>query len=127
MACSNCNRDTNDTKWGPWCDPCGGVHVNGKLFFRHVATVDGPGGRFPIVFDISTSDYAYMMRVVNPPSEKRDMDGFSRPLLAVAHGTLDAMIALSFPDAAGDGSRQPELSAAPSSTELERAIIESRI
>jgi hypothetical protein len=123
MSCVTCNRETHDNAWGPWCDVCGGVSFKpGQVFFRHVATVYGPGGRFPIVWDTSTSDYAYMHKDPNPPSLKRDIDGFRRPPVRVSHGSLDAMIALSYPDVAGDG-ESPTLVSAPSATPHERSLI----
>lgn len=110
--------------WGSWCDPCGGVYIRpGVQLIRHVATVEGAGGRFPIVFDLSTSDYAYVFK--DPHTEapvKRDMDGFHRSHLRIAHGTLDAAIALSYPDAKGNGT-EVFLSAAPSSTHEERKLV----
>jgi hypothetical protein len=93
------------------------------VFFRHVATVDGPGGRFPIMYDESTSDYAYMHKTPNPPTNKTDMDGFKRPRMRVSHGSLDAVIAVAYPDVRGEDGGQPELSAAPSATESEKAIV----
>jgi len=130
MACVTCHSDTHESRWGPWCDACHGVSIApGQLFFRHVATVEGPGGRFPIVFDLSTRDYAYMFKdpVPAPPRERRgvdDMDGFRRPPMRIAHGTLDAMIALSYGDVKGDGDgTNLELSASPASTPEERILI----
>lgn len=123
--CPTCKGETQETAFGQWCDPCGGVSFKpGQLFFRHVATVEGPGGRFPIVWDISTSDYAYMHKDHNPESAKVDMDGFRRPRARVSHGSLDAMIAISYSDVRGgvDGA-ELLLSAAPSATPEEKALV----
>lgn len=129
MACFMCGGQTHDDNpWGPWCDACGGIAAGpGRLLFRHVATVEGPGGRFPIVWDVSTSDYAYMLKTPHPPDPKRDkqrdMDGFKRPRVQVAHGTLDAVIAISYPDVKGEADEGVYLYPAPTSTEEERAIM----
>lgn len=125
MTCKNCGGAAIMNEWGPWCDACGGVPLRpGELIFRHVATVYGPGGRFPIVFDATTSDYAFMHRKLNPPSNKRDIDGFRRPRVRVSHGPLDAIIAVSYPDVRGEGDdAQIRIAAAPSSTELEKRIV----
>lgn len=122
--CPTCNGETSELeRWGPWCDTCGGVSFKpGQLFFRHVATVYGDGGRFPIVFDVSTGDYAYMHKEPNPPSDKKDIDGFKRPTVRVSHGSLDAVIAVSYPDVRGD-SGEAHLAAAPSATPEEKAIV----
>jgi hypothetical protein len=97
----------------------------GTLFFRHVATVEGPGGRFPIVYDLSTSDYAYMHKDLNPESDKKDIDGFRRPRARVSHGALNAVIAVSFPDVRPREGEEGGvfLSAAPSATPEEKAIV----
>jgi len=122
--CPTCKGETRDSQFGSWCDPCGGVSYKpGVLFFRHVATVDGPGGRFPVVYDLSTSDYAYMFKDPAPSRPGRDLDGFRRPTVRVAHGSLDAMVALSYKDVKGDESAPPLLSVAPTSTKEERYIL----
>jgi len=124
MACVSCKGDTVDNPWGPWCDACGGVSFKpGQLFFRHVATVDGPGGRFPIVYDVSTSDYAYILKDPNPDVDKIDGDGFHRPSAQVVHGSLDAVIAISYPDVRGGGPDQPSLFPSPASTPEERQLM----
>jgi hypothetical protein len=124
--CPNCGGSVQETLFGPWCDPCGGVVFKpGPPFFRHVATVDGAGGRYPIVFDVSTGDYAHMRPGVLRVAAGRSVEGeFKRPMVEVAHGSLDAVIALSYPDAKGEGEGPPELSSAPSATPEERALIE---
>lgn len=124
--CVTCKGETKETTFGPWCDVCGGVSFKpDQLFFRHVATVDGPGGRFPIVYDMSTSDYAYMHKEPNPPSNKRDIDGFHPPRARVSHGSLDAMIAISYPDVRAPIGQQSEvhLSASPKATPEEMVLI----
>jgi hypothetical protein len=87
-----------------------------------VATVDGKGGRFPIVYDLSTSDYAFMHKDPNPNAGEVDFDGFHRPPVQVSHGSLNAVISVSYPDARG-GEGEVEISAAPSATPEEKAIV----
>lgn len=109
--------------WGPWCNTCGGVRFKpGPLFFRWAATVQGPGGTFPIVYDISTSDYAYMHKTANQPSDKKDIDGFRRPTRQVSHGTLDACIAVAYVDCK-DGQEDAELSVQPSPFTTEEELV----
>lgn len=123
--CPNCDGPVNFTLFGAWCDTCGGVATRkGLLFFRHVATVDGAGGRYPIVFDVSTGDYAHMHPGTQPDTGPKVEGEFRRPHVRVSHGSLDAVIALAYPDAKGDGEEAPELSAAPTATPEERAIID---
>lgn len=121
--CQNCRGEVVYNDWGPWCDRCGGVYFKpGVVFFRHVATVEGQGGRFPIVYDLSTSDYAFMHKEPAAVDGKTDLDGFHKPGVNVSHGSLDAVIGISWPDARGEGA-EAELSAAPSATDEEKALI----
>jgi hypothetical protein len=81
------------------------------------------------VFDISTQDYAYMFKDPLPPRARAgdidgDVDGFRPSPVRIAHGTLDAMIALSYGDVRGDGDgTNLEVSASPVSTPEERRLI----
>lgn len=159
--CINCGGETESTEWGAWCHACGGVaHRKGELFFRLVAVVYGPGGRFPIVYDRSTSDYAYMFkdRWIGPsnqevldlfrdamkwvPADQQpryiaaaeaiiaamkgtpDLDGYRRPHTRVAHGSLDAVIALSYHDVKGHGTDSDlRIAITPTTTKEEALII----
>jgi hypothetical protein len=96
------------------------------LLFRHVATLDGKGGRLSIVFDASAKCYALIHpNRRNPNAGKRDLDlgEFKRSPFLTEHGTLDAMIAIASGIARGDVEELPELSAAPSATPEERALV----
>lgn len=138
MRCKKCNSEVVENAWGDWCDYCGGVIVGTKLFFRHVATVEGKGGRYPIVYDLSAETYgvAWPKKVVfvkcvycgmqTPGDDPRD--GLTRlDDLRVSYyskrGSLDAMLAFIEPVARGESVELPELSAAPSSTPEERKLI----
>jgi hypothetical protein len=146
MNCSGCGVEAKETWWGPWCDRCGGVMIGDppKLFFRHVATVDGPGGRFSVVYDISTADYAVTYprlgsttvqcrhcgqeTPVDPEGERRRAAsaaelGFHLPPVSTTHGSLDAVLAAIQPFARGKGDDIPELSRAPSATAEECALL----
>lgn len=153
VECINCkSQNTVENVWGNWCDACGGVMLPGslvddsdkglhpgppRLFFRHVATVSGAGGRYPIVFDLSAGQYAIAwprkVELVkcqhcgqNTPVERTGLGNLDDLKLIGYHsarGTLDAIIAVGQPIAKGDSDELPELSAAPSSTEEERKII----
>ena len=98
------------------------------LIFRHVATVDGQGARLPIVWDESTSDYKFRYPHKPNPSQKMRKIGidpdFARraPRFLTVHGTLDAVLAIALPHAKGEGN-EVELSAAPTSTPEERALL----
>lgn len=126
MRCEGCGRDAEVVLLGPWCDECGGVASRPHtLLYRHVATVDGKGGRYPICFDHSTSDYVAAHERLVPSPFKKDMDGF-RPhhIARVIHGTLDAVIAYMQPVARGPvGNELPDLLAAPRATTEELAIL----
>jgi hypothetical protein len=63
-----------------------------------------------------------MHKDLNPESDKRDIDGFRRPRARVSHGSLDAVIAVAFPDVRGPDTL-PELSVAPSATPDEKALV----
>lgn len=114
---------------GLWCDRCGGVMLPGpegpRLFFRHVATADGAGGRFPIVWDISMSDYMVLTKERNPRGG-RDIDGLRPPHLIACHGSLDAVIAFIQPHAKGASDEWPSLTAAPTATDDEKALLSAR-
>lgn len=138
MNCERCRQETEETPWGPWCDTCGGVVIGERLFFRHVATVSGEGGRFPVVYDLSAEAYgvAWPKKVQfvpcihcgkSTPVEVRKglsvLDDLkSRGFLSM-RGTLDQALAVIQPIARGDSPDIPEISAAPSSTEEERKAI----
>ena len=101
----------------------------GLLIFRHVANVDGAGGRLPIVWDESTSDYKFRYPYTPKPSEKLRKSGIEgldfrlrTPRFLSAHGSLDGVLALALPWAKGEGN-EVELSAAPTSTQEERALL----
>lgn len=128
MNCVTCSGPVQHTLHGDWCDACGGVSFKpGQLFFRHVATVEGAGGRFPIVFDLSGNDYA--ASYPKPPGTLAmpilaDADlGFRPSGVFTVRGTLDAVIAIMQPVARGDSLEMPELSAAPSATDEEKVLI----
>ena len=140
MRCLGCGSEVVENVWGNWCDSCGGVVVGNppKLFFRHVATVEGKGGRYPIVYDLSAESYgvAWPKKVVlvkcihcgmqTPGDDPRG--GLTRldDLRVSYHskrGPLDAMLAFIEPIARGGSEELPELSAAPSSTLEERKMI----
>ena len=132
MTCPGCTAEVPNYFLGPWCDACGGIASRlGVLLLRHVATVDGPGGRFPIVFDASCQDYSCSANMPPPGYDptKRDEDGFRPAPITTFHGTLDAVISLMQPIARGpktlDGEAPPlpELSAAPSATPQEKALL----
>ncbi len=142
MKCVGCNDEVPETVWGNWCDKCGGVVIPGtpraRLFFRHVATVDGAGGRFPVVYDLSAEAYGVswpktqvMVTCVHcgsqtPGEDPRNgltrLDDLRVPSNS-RRGTLDAMIALIQPIARGDSEDLPGISAAPSSTPEERKTV----
>jgi len=133
MICQGCGLECRDWYGDAWCDHCGGVMARPDLLiFRHVATVDGKGGRLPIVYDESTSDYKFRYPHTPKPSEalKRKIDdGFNPDFVRrrsagflSAHGSLDAILALALPWAKGDGS-EVELSASPTSTVEERTLL----
>lgn len=113
---------------GNWCDSCGGVAGRkGLILLRHVATLDGKGGRFPIVYDISTSDYAATFpKAPDAPVMQMlsDMDiGFHAPTVHTVHGTLDGVIAVMQPISRGDAENWPELSVAPTATDEEKSLL----
>lgn len=128
MKCPGCDADAKDTVLGLWCDDCGGVVIrkteSGKdLLFRHVATVDGAGGRFPIVFDYSTADYS-----VSYPREVKEFikikDEWVQSIKTfTTHGDLNFVIAVAQPYAKGVSDELPELSVAPSATKEEREVV----
>ena len=130
MVCMGCGRLSNDWYGDAWCDQCGGVMARpGLLIFRHVANVDGAGGRLPIVWDESTSDYKFRYPYTPKPSEKLRKSGIDgldfmlrTPRFLSAHGSLDGVLALALPWAKGEGN-EVELSAAPTSTQEERALL----
>lgn len=128
MICPGCGAEGKETVLGIWCDTCGGVVIrkgpNGpELLFRHVATLDGKGGRFPIVYDVSTGDYSMAyQREVKEFVKIRD-EWVQRVKTFTNHGTLDAVIALGQPHAKGDGEEMPELSVAPSATPEEKGLV----
>jgi len=128
MDCVTCSGATQQTLYGDWCDTCGGVSFKpGQLFFRHVATVDGAGGRFPIVFDLSGNDYS--ASYPKPPEAPvmpmlADADlGFRPPEVFTVRGTLDAVIAVMQPIARGDSPELPQLLAASSATDTEKILL----
>ncbi len=127
LTCRGCGATVPDWYGVPWCDRCGGVAKRpGVLLLRHVATADGAGGRFPIVFDRSTSDYAahYPKPPGTKPTKMRgEPEGFRAPPIYTVHGTLDACIAVIQPYAKGDGAELPSLFAAPTATEEEKALL----
>jgi hypothetical protein len=122
--CEKCGKPTHDTCYGNWCDACGGVATKSSLTFRHVATVDGPGGRLAIVWDTCMLRYKFIYpNKVNPNAEARtDFGEFHAPKLLTAHGPLESLLMIAHREVSPDGSA-PELSAAPSSTPEERALM----
>ncbi len=133
LTCPGCGTTVPPYFLGPWCDTCGGIMARpGVLLLRHVATVDGPGGRFPIVFDRSCDDYSCSIPKAPRPEAQmklRDEDGFKRPRITTYRGSLDLVIAMMQPIARGpkgpDGEAppMPELSAAPFATDEEKALL----
>jgi hypothetical protein len=111
------------------------------LLMRHVATVDGAGGRLPIVWDVSQQHYKFRHpRETNPrfkrmraEAEERAKKGLPPrrqldPLFAVSpvltiSGTLDAVLAMAQPIAQGESKELPNLSHAPTATDVEKAAI----
>lgn len=130
MFCVGCERVVHDWFGDPFCDFCGGVMSRpGFLLCRHVATVEGVGGRLPIVWDESISNYKFRYPYTPKPSEKMKragIDGFDFSFrtsgFLSAHGPLDAVLALALPWARGDG-QEVELSLAPTSTPEEKALL----
>ena len=130
MNCVGCNREEAHDWYGDaFCDSCGGVMARPELLiFRHVATVDGLGGRLPIVWDESTSDYKFRYPHKPNPSKKLrkhgiDQEFISRiPRFLTVHGSLDGVLDIALPIAKGEG-EEVELSAAPTSTLEERALL----
>ena len=141
VNCLGCGDEVVVNEWGNWCDKCGGVILAGKpprLFFRHVATVDGKGGRFPIIYDLSSASYgvAWPRKVTyvtcihcggkTPGDDPRE--GLARlDDLKVSfnskRGSLEAMMALIQPIARGDSDDFPEISAAKTATQEEENIV----
>jgi hypothetical protein len=111
------------------------------LLMRHVATVDGAGGRLPIVWDVSQQYYKFRHpKETNPRFKRMKAEAEERakkglpprkrldPLFAVSpvltiSGTLDAVLAMAQPIAQGDSKELPNLSHAPTATEPERQQI----
>lgn len=151
MNCLGCTRETVYNAWGEWCDSCGGVVIGDppntagakppRLFFRHVATVRGKGGHFPIVFDLSSDCYgvAWQRKVtlvkcihcglLTPSDDARhglavlDEVHTRTQSFCSKRGSLDAMISLIQPIARDGGEEFPSIHAAPSSTEDERSLL----
>lgn len=140
MNCPGCTQETVHNMWGEWCDPCGGVMLGVPpiLFFRHVATLSGAGGRFPIIYDKSASGYgiAWPRLVANvrcihcgrdTPAEARkgltNLDDIKPAGFYSTRGTLDEIIAIGQPLAKGESTELPELFVAPSATPEEVAAI----
>lgn len=132
LICRGCKKKVPVYLLGAWCDDCGGIMArSGVLILRHVATVDGPGGRFPIVYDASACDYScsFPQATLRPASKKHDEDGFRIPHITTVRGTLDAVLALMQPivrgpkNAAGDPPPLPKLETAPTATKDETAIL----
>ena len=98
------------------------------LLFRHVATLDGAGGRLPVVWDESTSDYKFRHPTKkNPRFFKKhrgiDDDFRKRTPVLTFHGSLDTILSLAQPIAKGPSKEWPEISAAPTATEDERRTL----
>lgn len=132
LICRGCKKKVPVYLLGAWCDDCGGIMSrSGALILRHVATVDGPGGRFPIVYDASTHDYSCSFSRATPrsASKKHDEDGFRIPHITTLRGTLDAVLALMQPivrgpkNDAGDPPPMPVLTPAPTTTAAEKALL----
>lgn len=123
-ACEKCGKKTVPTVYGAWCDSCGGVATKSGLTFRHVATVDGPGGRLAIVWDNCMLRYKFVYpNKVNPRAgDPMEFGDFKAPSILTAHGPLESLLMIAHKEASPDGSI-PTLSAAPSSTPEERALI----
>jgi len=139
MKCVRCGGETVQDQWGDWCDDCGGVAASlDKMMFRHVATVNGAGGRFAVVYDSSTADYGVMWpredsMVIcihcgqQTPSEVRSglmqLDGMKPSKYYSKRGSLDAMLAFIQPIARRGSEELPELSVAPTATKQERELV----
>lgn len=128
--CRGCGIEAKDTSLGAWCDSCGGVAIRpGKdgakpeLLFRHVCTLDGKGGRFPVVYDQSTADYAMPYDREIKEYIKENDEWRQRTKTFMNHGTLDIVIALGQPLAKGNCEEVPEISVAPSATDEERGMV----
>jgi len=105
-----------------------------------VATVDGVGGRFPVVYDISAEQYGVawpkdQIMVGCRHCGQRTPGGESRYGLNLledapqqsnfysARGTLDAMLALIQPRARGGAEDIPVISVAPTATVEEQKLV----
>lgn len=109
-----------------------------RLFFRHVATLEGIGGRYPIVYDLSSENYGVSwLRVIQkvrcvhcgqdtPVEERRGLaalDDIKVRNYYSQRGSLDAMLALIQPIAQGISGEVPELSVAPTATQEEKDLL----
>lgn len=141
MRCRGCGGPVVQDQWGEWCDTCGGVvssrNADGevRLLYRHVATVDGAGGRFAIVYDTSTASYGVMwpkedalVKCIHcgqkTPGDIRSglmqLDEIRPSRYCSERGSLDAMLALIQPVARRGSDDLPSLSVAPTATPTER-------
>ena len=142
--CLGCEKVATASWFGDaWCDPCGGVMgTKNLLLFRHVATVDGAGGRIPVVWDESGKCYKfrhpskvnpryerYMAESVErkksglPPRPPIEAEFAVQPILTINNESLDAVLAIAQPIARGNKEEWPELSAAPTATKSERLLM----
>lgn len=94
----------------------------GQFLLRHVATSDGQGGRLPICYDYSTADYCVAWEREIKQFVKRAGEWKQSKRVFVDHGTLDHVLMIASKEGA-DGGEAPELSAAPSATDLELKIL----
>ena len=131
--CKKCGGETRDYFGQPWCDKvCHGVVTDtGVLLLRHVATVDGSGGRLPIVHDASLNEYLFRWPGKKNPrfsgdsgSIETSMDVIpSTPILST-FGPLDVVMTSAFNAVRAKGTgEQPLISIAPSCTKEEKALI----
>lgn len=129
MGCLKCGGTIHDWFGDAWCDACNGVVVPNadgtRIIFRHVATVDGPAGRYPVAWDESAHHYLFRWpNKVNPKAGKMGIDGdIKRPKLLTSFGPLDMVLMQALTAARGNHAGVPELSVAPSSTDDERAML----
>lgn len=141
MNCIGCKQETVENMWGNWCDTCGGVVLGNPpgLFFRHVATLIGAGGRFPIVYDKSADAYgvAWVKKTIfvkcihcglNTPADARhglnNLDDIKPSGFFSTRGSLNEVIAIGQPLAQGDSKELPEWALAPTATPEEAAIFQ---
>ena len=132
MACVSCGGITHDWFGDEWCDACGGVMIKhgdrpAQQLHRHVATLEGAEGRFPIVWNASAANYLFRWpNKVNPRflegGRGVDEEFLTTPILST-FGFLDVVMSQAITAARGDSDEAPTLSVSPSATTVERALL----